>query len=407
MGALTGFKVLDLSRILAGPWCSQILADLGAEVIKVERPFEGDDTRIWGPPFLKNDQGDETGESAYYLSANRGKYSVAIDMATEEGQTLIKKMVLDCDVLIENYKAGSLKKYGLDYESLNQLNPKLVYCSITGFGQTGPRAVEPGYDFIIQGMGGMMSVTGERDDLPGGGPQKAGLAFADLTTGLYAAIAIQAALLSRVSTGEGQHIDMALLDTQVASLSVLAMNYLTSEKIPGRLGNAHANIVPYQVFRAKEGEFIIACGNDQQFQMLCHSIGLPELSQNPKFVKNKDRVTHREEITALLQQHFMTQPAKYWVERIHAVKVPVGMINDLQQALEEEQVISRKMLVSMDHPLRSDYLSIGSPIKLSKTPVQYVKAPPYLGEDTDKILSRFVSEDELKALKHKNIIQQG
>lgn len=407
MGALTGFKVLDLSRILAGPWCSQILADLGAEVIKVERPFQGDDTRIWGPPFLKNDQGDETGESAYYLSTNRGKYSVAIDIATEEGQTLIKKMVLDCDVLIENYKAGSLKKYGLDYESLNQLNPKLVYCSITGFGQTGPRAAEPGYDFIIQGMGGMMSVTGERDDLPGGGPQKAGLAFSDLTTGLYAAIAIQAALLSRVSTGEGQHIDMALLDTQVASLSVLAMNYLTSEKIPGRLGNAHANIVPYQVFKAKQGEFIIACGNDQQFQMLCDSIGLPELSQNPKFVKNKDRVTHREEITALLQQHFMTQPAQYWVERIHAVKVPVGMINDLQQALEEEQVISRKMLVRMEHPLRSDYLSIGSPIKLSKTPVQYVKAPPYLGEDTDKILNRFVSEDELKALKHKNIIQQG
>ncbi|MFH7767111.1 CaiB/BaiF CoA transferase family protein [Acinetobacter sp. BSP-28] len=407
MGALTGFKVLDLSRILAGPWCSQILADLGAEVIKVERPFQGDDTRIWGPPFLKNNQGDETGESAYYLSANRGKYSVAIDMATEEGQTLIKKMVLDCDVLIENYKAGSLKKYGLDYESMSQLNPKLVYCSITGFGQTGPRAIEPGYDFIIQGMGGMMSVTGERDDLPGGGPQKAGLAFADLTTGLYAAIAIQAALLSRVSTGEGQHIDMALLDSQVASLSVLAMNYLTSEKIPGRLGNAHANIVPYQVFKAKQGEFIIACGNDQQFQMLCDSICLPELSQNPKFVKNMGRVTHREEITALLQQHFMTQPAKYWVERIHAVKVPVGMINDLQQALEEEQVISRKMLVRMEHPLRSDYLSIGSPIKLSKTPVQYVKAPPYLGEDTDKILNRFVSEDELKALKLKNIIQQG
>ena len=407
MGALTGFKVLDLSRILAGPWCSQILADLGAEVIKIERPFHGDDTRIWGPPFLKNDQGDDTSESAYYLSANRGKHSVAIDMATEEGQTLIKKMVLDCDVLIENYKAGSLKKYGLDYESLNQLNPKLVYCSITGFGQTGPRAVEPGYDFIIQGMGGMMSVTGERDDLPGGGPQKAGLAFADLTTGLYAAIAIQAALLSRISTGEGQHIDMALLDTQVASLSVLGMNYLTSEKIPRRLGNAHANIVPYQVFKAKEGEFIIACGNDQQFQMLCDRIGLPKISQNPKFVKNKDRVTHREEITAVLQQHFMTQPAKYWVERIHAAKVPVGMINDLQQALEEEQVISRKMLVTMNHPLCSDYLSIGSPIKLSKTPIQYVKAPPYLGEDTDKILNRFLSEDELKTLKHKKIIQQG
>ncbi|MFU9047784.1 CaiB/BaiF CoA transferase family protein [Acinetobacter tibetensis] len=407
MGALTGFKVLDLSRILAGPWCSQILADLGAEVIKVEKPFQGDDTRIWGPPFLKNDCGEETGESAYYLSTNRGKYSVAIDMATEEGQMLIKKMVLDCDVLIENYKAGSLKKYGLDYESLSQLNPKLVYCSITGFGQTGPRAAEPGYDFIIQGVGGMMSVTGERDDLPGGGPQKAGLAFSDLTTGLYSAIAIQAALLSRVSTGEGQHIDMALLDTQVASLSVLAMNYLTSEKIPGRLGNAHANIVPYQVFKAKEGEFIIACGNDQQFKMLCESIGLPELFQSSKFEKNKNRVAHREEVTELLQQHFMTQPAKYWVECIHAVKVPVGMINDLQQTLEEEQVISREMVVSMEHPLRSDYTSIGSPIKLSKTPVQYVKAPPYLGEDTDKILNRFISEDELKVLKNKNIIQQG
>lgn len=407
MGALTGFKVLDLSRILAGPWCSQILADLGAEVIKVEKPFQGDDTRLWGPPFLKNDHGEETGESAYYLSTNRGKYSVAIDMATEEGQMLIKKMVLDCDVLIENYKTGSLKKYGLDYESLSQLNPKLVYCSITGFGQTGTRAAEPGYDFIIQGMGGMMSVTGERDDLPGGGPQKAGLAFSDLTTGLYSAIAIQAALLSRVSTGEGQHIDMALLDTQVASLSVLAMNYLTSEKIPGRLGNAHANIVPYQVFKAKEGEFIIACGNDQQFKMLCESIGWPELSQNSKFAKNQGRVTHREEITELLQQHFMTQPAKYWVERIHAVQVPVGMINDLQQTLEEEQVISREMLVRMEHPLRSDYISIGSPIKLSKTPVQYLKAPPYLGEDTDKILNRFISEDELKVLKDKNIIQQG
>lgn len=407
MGALTGFRVLDLSRILAGPWCSQILADLGAEVIKVEKPFQGDDTRIWGPPFLKNDDGDETDESAYYLSANRGKYSVAIDMATEEGQQLIKKMVMESDVLIENYKAGSLKKYGLDYETLSQLNPKLVYCSITGFGQKGPRAPEPGYDFIIQGMGGMMSVTGERDDLPGGGPQKAGLAFADLTTGLYAAIAIQAALLSRVTTGEGQHIDMALLDTQVASLSVLAMNYLTSDKVPERLGNAHANIVPYQVFKAQTGEFIIACGNDQQFKMLCQSIGLPELSENPKFAKNKGRVTHREEITALLQHHFMTQPAQNWVQRIHAVNVPVGMINNLQQTLQEEQVIFREMVVRMEHPLRSNYVSIGSPIKLSKTPVQYTKTPPYLGEDTDTILNRFVTAEELERLKGKKVIQQG
>lgn len=407
MGALTGFRVLDLSRILAGPWCSQILADLGAEVIKIEKPFYGDDTRIWGPPFLINDDGEDTGESAYYLSANRGKHSVAIDIATEEGQALIRKIVIESDVLIENYKAGSLKKYGLDYESLSQINPKLVYCSITGFGQKGPRAAEPGYDFIIQGMGGMMSVTGERDDLPGGGPQKAGLAFADLTTGLYAAISIQAALLSRVTTGEGQHIDMALLDTQVASLSVLAMNYLTSAKIPGRFGNAHANIVPYQVFKAKQGEFIIACGNDQQFQALCESIGLPELYKNSKFTKNKDRVKYREEISQLLQQHFMRETAQTWVDRIHKVKVPVGMINNLQQTLEEEQVVFREMVINMQHPLRSNYISIGSPIKLSKTPVQYLKTPPYLGEDTDQILNRFLTNSELQDLKDKKIIQQG
>lgn len=407
MSALTGFRVLDLSRILAGPWCSQILADLGAEVIKIEKPYQGDDTRIWGPPFLKNDQGQDTNESAYYLSANRGKHSVAVDLASEEGQAIIKKMVLESDVLIENYKAGSLKKYGLDYESLSKINPKLVYCSITGFGQKGPRASEPGYDFIIQGMGGMMSVTGECDDLPGGGPQKAGLAFADLTTGLYAAIAIQAALLSRVSTGEGQHIDMALLDTQVASLSVLAMNYLTSGHIPGRFGNAHANIVPYQVFKALEGEFIIACGNDQQFRALCEAIDLAELSDDPKFAQNRGRVTHREEITSILQQHFMTQSAQEWVNKIHAVKVPVGMINNLQQTLEEEQVIFREMLVNMQHPFRADYVSIASPIKLSKTPVQYVKSPPYLGQDTDSILKQFISQEELKHLKERKVVQQG
>ena len=407
MGALTGFRVLDLSRILAGPWCSQILADLGAEVIKIEKPFQGDDTRIWGPPFLKTDQGEDSNESAYYLSANRGKYSVAIDMASVEGQALIKKMVLESDVLLENYKAGSLKKYGLDYESLKEINPKLVYCSITGFGQKGPRAQEPGYDFIIQGLGGMMSVTGERDDLPGGGPQKAGLAFADLTTGLYAAIAIQAALLSRMSTDEGQHIDMALLDTQVASLSVLAMNYLTSEKIPGRLGNAHANIVPYQVFKASQGEFIIACGNDQQFKALCESIERPELAVDSRFKQNKGRVRHRDVLVEILQQHFMSKPAQVWVERIHAVQVPVGMINNLQQTLEEEQVRFREMVVQIEHPLKKDYVSIGSPIKLSKTPVQYTKAPPFLGEDTDLILQRFVSPQELAQLKDQRVVQQG
>ncbi|QOW52972.1 MULTISPECIES: CaiB/BaiF CoA-transferase family protein [Acinetobacter] len=406
MGALTGFRVLDLSRILAGPWCSQILADLGAEVIKIEKPDHGDDTRIWGPPWLKNNQQQDTHESAYYLSANRGKHSVAVDLSTPEGQQIIKKIAETSDVVIENYKAGSLKKYGLDYESLSHINPRLVYCSITGFGQHGPRAHEPGYDFIIQGMGGMMSVTGERDDLPGGGPQKAGLAFADLTTGLYSAIAIQAALLSREKTGEGQHIDMALLDTQVASLSVLAMNYLTSGKVPGRFGNAHANIVPYQVFKAQEGEFIIACGNDQQFLALCDAIGLPEVPKDPRFSRNSGRVMHREEVTQILQQHFYTQPAKTWVDLIHAVKVPVGMINNLQQTLEEEQVLAREMVIQMPHTLREDYTSIGSPIKLSKTPVEYKKAPPCLGEDTDNILSRFLSAEEMQAYKAKKIIQQ-
>ncbi len=407
MGALTGFRVLDLSRILAGPWCSQILADLGAEVIKVERPQAGDDTRIWGPPWLKDNQGKPTGESAYYLSANRNKHSVAIDLASPEGQALILKMVASADVVIENYKAGSLKKYGLDYASLAQVNPRLVYCSITGFGQNGPRAQQPGYDFIIQGMGGMMSVTGERDDLPGGGPQKAGLAFADLTTGLYAAIAIQAALLSRHQTGEGQHIDMALLDTQVASLSVLAMNYLTSGKVPGRFGNAHANIVPYQVFKARQGEFIIACGNDGQFDALCQSIGLADLSQDPRFQRNSGRVEHRDILTQLLQRHFMQHEAQYWVELIDAVGVPVGMINNLAQALEEEQVQAREMLIKMPHRLRDDYQSIGSPIKLSKTPVEYKKAPPCLGEDTDQILAEFLTETELNSLKARGIIQQS
>lgn len=404
MGALTGFRVLDLSRILAGPWCSQILADLGAEVIKIEKPNHGDDTRIWGPPWLKNDKQEDTHESAYYLSANRGKHSVAVDLSTPEGQEIIKKIAQQSDVVIENYKAGSLKKYGLDYESLSQLNPRLVYCSITGFGQNGPRAHEPGYDFIIQGMGGMMSVTGERDDLPGGGPQKAGLAFADLTTGLYSAIAIQAALLSREKTGEGQHIDMALLDTQVASLSVLAMNYLTSDKVPGRFGNAHANIVPYQVFRAADQDFIIACGNDKQFVALSAAIGLPDLPQDPRFVTNALRIQHRTEITELLAKHFLTNTAKHWVQAIHAVKVPVGLINNLEQAFQEPQVQARNMLVEMPHPLKEKLTVIGSPIKLSRTPVEYRKAPPMLGEHTNEILTRVVDEEKLEALKAQGIV---
>ena len=404
MGALEGIRVLDLSRVLAGPWCGQILADLCAEVIKVERPKTGDDTRLWGPPWMKDDHGEDTQEAAYYQSANRNKLSIAIDIATPEGQKLVRTLAAGSDVLIENYKAGSLKKYGLDYDSLKAINPKLVYCSITGFGQTGPRAPEPGYDFIIQGMGGLMSVTGEKDDLPGGGPQKVGVAFADLTTGLYATVAIQAALLNRTMTGLGQYIDMALLDVQVATLANQGMNYLSSGKVPGRYGNAHANIVPYQVFKAVDQDFIIACGNDKQFVALCQAIGLPELPNDPRFLSNALRIQHRQEIDELLGTHFKTNSARHWVDVIHAVKVPVGLINNLQQAFEEPQVIARNMLVEMKHPLKEKLTVIGSPIKLSRTPVEYKKVPPMLGEHTDEILSGILDAEKIDELRQKGII---
>ncbi|WP_286729010.1 CaiB/BaiF CoA transferase family protein [Acinetobacter sp. UBA1297] len=405
MGALTGIRVLDLSRVLAGPWCGQILADLGAEVIKVERPQHGDDTRSWGPPWMKNDAGDDTREAAYYQSANRNKLSVAIDIASLEGQELIKALIQDTDVVIENYKTGSLKKYGLDYDSLAAINPQLVYCSITGFGQDGPRAEEPGYDFIIQGMGGLMSVTGEKDDLPGGGPQKVGVAFSDLATGLYSTIAIQAALLNRHETGLGQYIDMALLDVQIATLANQGMNYLASGKVPGRYGNAHANIVPYQVFKAADRDFIIACGNDKQFIQLCQSIGLAELPNDPRFSRNADRIKHRNEIIDILSKHFLQKTADEWVTAIHAVKVPVGVINNLEQAFQEPQVVARKMLVEMPHPYKQNLTVIGSPIKMSRTPVEYRRAPPTLGEHTEPILSRVASQEHLKKLKAEGIIE--
>ncbi|MBJ9956189.1 CaiB/BaiF CoA transferase family protein [Acinetobacter courvalinii] len=404
MGALNGIRVLDLSRVLAGPWCGQILADLGAEVIKVERPKLGDDTRSWGPPWMKDNSGQDTQEAAYYQSTNRNKLSVAIDIASPEGQELIKALIQDSDVVIENYKAGSLKKYGLDYESLAAINPGLVYCSITGFGQNGPRAEEPGYDFIIQGMGGLMSITGEKDDLPGGGPQKVGVAFSDLATGLYSTIAIQAALLNRHETGLGQYIDMALLDVQIATMANQGMNYLSSGNIPKRYGNAHANIVPYQVFKAADREFIIACGNDTQFIQLCSSIGLADLPNDPRFRRNADRIRYREEIIGILSKHFLSKSADEWVAVIHAAKVPVGVINNLEQAFQEPQVQAREMLVEMQHPQREKLTVIGSPIKLSRTPVEYKTAPPLLGQHTDTILSRILSPEKLQQLKLKGIV---
>ncbi|MFV5263707.1 CaiB/BaiF CoA transferase family protein [Acinetobacter courvalinii] len=404
MGALTGLRVLDLSRVLAGPWCSQILADLGAEVIKIERPQTGDDTRMWGPPWMKDDAGQPTREAGYYQSANRNKYSVAIDIASKQGQALLREMVKDSDVLIENYKVGSLHKYGLDYASLREINPGLVYCSITGFGQTGPRASEPGYDFVIQGMAGLMSITGEKDDLPGGGPQKVGVAVTDLQTGLYATIAIQAALWSRQSTGKGQHIDLSLLDVQVAGLANHGMNYLITGQAPQRWGNAHANIVPYQTFKAKDKDFIIACGNDAQFTALCQAIGQAEWAAHPKFRLNQDRIAHRGELTSLMDQLFLTQSAQYWVERIHSVKVPVGMINNVEEALQEPQVQARQMVVSIPHPQYRHFKMIASPLKLSATPVEYRLAPPRLGEHTQQVLAQYCSTEHLAELAEQGVI---
>ncbi|WP_027349081.1 CaiB/BaiF CoA transferase family protein [Halotalea alkalilenta] len=406
MGALTGIRVLDLSRVLAGPWCSQILADLGADVIKIERVGAGDDTRAWGPPYMKSPSGEETSEASYYQSSNRNKRSVAVDISCAEGQEIVRALAAESDVFIENFKAGSLKKYGLDYEALSEVNPRLVYCSITGFGQTGPRAREPGYDFIVQGTGGLMSITGERDDLPGGGPQKVGVAVADVMTGLYSVIAIQAALLAREKIGKGQYCDMALLDVQVAALGNQSQNYLSTGVSPGRYGNAHANIVPYNVFRAVDQDFIIACGNDQQFIALCNAIGLPEFPLDPRFAKNEDRVRNRAEVTRILSDHFKKDNAKVWVDKIFSVGVPVGLINDIAGALAEPQVQARGMVVDIPHSLNPDFKMVGSPIKLSATPVEYTRPAPLLGEDTDVVLSEYIgiTSERLSILKSRRVI---
>ena len=391
-GPLSHIKVLDLSRVLAGPWCGQQLADLGAEVIKVERPRDadgnggGDDTREWGPPYLKDAQGRDTTEAAYYLGANRGKKSITLDIASVQGQEIVKQLAAQSDVVIENYKVGQLKKYGLDYAGLKTANPKIIYCSITGFGQTGPYAQRPGYDYIIQGMGGLMSITGERDDLPGGGPQKVGIAVADLMTGMYASVAILAAIAHREKTGEGQSIDMALLDVQVAMLANMNMNYLTSGAPPVRAGNAHQNLVPYQVFECADGHVIIAAGNDGQFQRFCAVGGQPELASDARFSVNPQRVRNRAELIPLLAAMVKQKTKKAWISELEAANVPCGPINTLKDTFENAQVMARKMRFDLPHPSAGSVPMVRNPIQYSATQLEYHMPPPLLGEHTHEVL---------------------
>lgn len=400
-GALAGITVLDLSRVLAGPWAGQMLADLGADVIKIENPDGGDDTRRWGPPWTKGtkgtgeageterngETGGETGgESAYYLCANRGKRAITLDLKTEAGRVQLHRLVLEADVLIENFKVGTTAKLGIDYEHLSALNPGLVYCSITGFGQTGPYRDQPGYDFLVQAMGGLMSVTGEPDGAPGAGPQKVGVALSDILTGLYASNGILAALHERERSGKGQHIDLALLDVTAACLANQATNYLVGGVVPTRLGNAHPNIVPYQSFAASDGHFILAVGNDGQFQRLCNALDADELAVDPRFATNASRVAHRESLSALLQAHFAQQSSEHWLALCKTHNVPAGPINSIDQVFEDPQVIARDMVVEMQHRDNAALRLVGNPLKLSRTPVSYHRPPPLLGEHNDDIL---------------------
>lgn len=392
--ALAGVRVLDLSRVLAGPWCTQTLADLGADVIKVERPPGGghpggDDTRGWGPPFLPGRDGQDTAEAAYYLGANRNKRSITIDIASPEGQTLVKRLAAGCDVMVENFKVGDMARYGLDAATMCAAFPRLVYCSITGYGQTGPYRDRAGYDYAIQGLGGLMSVTGERDDLPGGGPQKVGVAVADLFTGMYATVAILAALRHRDATGQGQAIDMALLDTQVAMLANLGANYLVTGEAPRRAGNAHQNIVPYQVFEVADGHLILAVGNDGQFQRFCAVAGCSPLATDERFATNAARVRNRGVLVPLLESVLKARTRADWLSALEAAKVPCGPINDLSDVFADPQVRERGMAVPVPHPLTDALKLVASPMKLSRTPPQLRHAPPLLGQHTDELLAEF------------------
>ena len=403
-GPLNGIRVFDLTRVLAGPSCTQILGDLGADVIKIERPEHGDDTRKYGPPFVLDVDGTETTESGYYLSANRNKRSVTLNLTGAEGQSLAKRMINQCQVLAENFKVGNLAKFGLDYASLKAENPGLVYCSITGFGQTGPKAKRPGYDFMAQGLGGIMSITGP----PGGEPHRVGIPIADLTAGLWATISINAALRHREVTGEGQHVDISLLDTQVSLLSIQGLNYLTSGEVPGLLGNAHPNIVPYQVFPTADGNIIVAVGNDDQFKRYCEFAGVPELINDERFVTNKARVQNREALTQILNEVMRQNPSAYWLEELEKNKITCGPINNIDQVFADAQVVARDMRIEMNHPATGGepVSLIGSPSKMSVTEVSYRHAPPMLGQHTEEVLEELLGLDaaECNRLREQGVI---
>ncbi|AWB08818.1 CoA transferase (plasmid) [Azospirillum humicireducens] len=398
-GPLSHIRVLELSRVLAGPWSAQTLADLGADVIKVERPGAGDDTRAWGPPWA----GDQ---SAYFLSTNRGKRSITIDFERPEGQELVRRLAAQADVVIENFKVGGLVKYGLDYDSLKAVNPRLVYCSITGFGQTGPYRNRAGYDFMIQGMGGLMSITGQPDGEPGGGPVKVGVAVTDIFTGLYATIGIMGALAHRDRTGEGQQVDLALLDVQVAVLANQAMNCLVGGKAPQRLGNAHPNIVPYQAFATRDGHIILAVGNDGQFAKFCTVAGLPDLARDERYATNPARVANRKELVALLVELIRTRDSHDWLAALEEVGVPCGPINDLAAVFEDPQVKARNIHQDLPHPTQGSVPTVASPIRYSGTPLVHDTAPPTLGQHTDAVLAESLGlgEADIAALREKGVI---
>ncbi len=406
MTLLDGVRVLDLSRILAGPWATQVLADFGADVIKVERPGVGDDTRTWGPPYLQDADGKDTTESAYYLCANRGKRSVAIDFTAAAGQQLIQQLLTRCDVVVENYKVGGLKKYGLDFASVHALNPKLVYCSITGYGQDGPYAQRAGYDAAIQAIGGLMSVTGEPDGSPGAVPQKVGVAATDLMTGMYAATAILAALRHAERTGVGQHIDLSLLDTQVAWLANQASNYLVGGVVPTRQGTAHPNIVPYQVMPAADGYFMLAVGNDGQFARLCEVIGEPQLAADPRYATNNARVAHRAALVPYLQQRLRMRPVNEWLTALEHAVVPANPVNRIDQVFDDPQVQARGLRIELPHGDGSKVAMVRNPLKFSATPLQYTQAAPVLGQHTAQVLGEVLAVDDaqLQALQAQGVI---